>query len=145
MNKETNQPPYVSDDFQIGPNGAYEHNKTIQIIDEAYKNYETIHKHAIRTEGDRNQFAIESLEKQLIYPQEEFINKCKTDSEFSENWGLQIEERELSLEERHDIKEQYGFDCRKLAKPSIKKLDDANIPTKLITITYNNERIESYE
>ena len=25
MNKEKNQPPYVSDDFQIGPNGAYEY------------------------------------------------------------------------------------------------------------------------
>ena len=61
-----------------------------ELLDEVYKNYETIHKHAIRTEGDRNQFAIESLEKQLIYPQEEFINKCKTDPEFSETWGLKI-------------------------------------------------------
>ncbi len=25
MNKEKNQPPYVSDDFQIGPDGAYEY------------------------------------------------------------------------------------------------------------------------
>ena len=32
-----------------------------ELLDEVYKNYETIHKHAIRTEGDRNQFAIESL------------------------------------------------------------------------------------
>jgi hypothetical protein len=76
---------------------------------------------------------------------DEFIKKCKTDIEFSEKWGLTIEERELSLEERHDIKEQYGFDCRKLAKPSIKQLDDANIPTKLITVTYNDKTIESYE
>jgi hypothetical protein len=77
--------------------------------------------------------------------QEEFINKIKTDEEFSGKWGLKIEERELGLGERHDIKEQYGFDCRKLAKPSIKQLDDANIPTKLITITYNDKKIESYE
>jgi hypothetical protein len=81
----------------------------------------------------------------MEHSKESFTNKCKTNPKFSEKWGLKIEERELSLEERHDIKEQYGFDCRKLAKPSIKKLDDANIPTKLITITYNNERIESYE
>ena len=138
MNKETNQPPYVSDDFQIGPNGAYEHNKTIQIIDEAYKNYETIHKHAIRTEGDRNQFAIESLEKQLIYPQEEFINKCKTDSEFSERWGLKIEERELSDKERVAI-----F----MENKRTNKFEDNNcdIPTKLITLTYKENKIESYE
>jgi hypothetical protein len=29
----------------------------------------------------------------------EFIHKCKTNKEFSEKWGLKIEERELSLEE----------------------------------------------
>ena len=80
-----------------------------------------------------------------LLSKEEFINKCKTDSEFSKRWELKIEERELGLGERHDIKEQYGFDCRKLAKPSIKQLDDANIPTKLITITYNDKKIESYE
>jgi hypothetical protein len=26
-----NNPPYVSDDFQIGPNGAYEHNEIVHI------------------------------------------------------------------------------------------------------------------
>ena len=31
---------------------------------------------------------------------EEFINKCKTDTEFSQKWELKIDERELSLEER---------------------------------------------
>jgi len=31
---------------------------------------------------------------------EEFINKCKTETEFSKKWGLKIEERELNLEER---------------------------------------------
>jgi thymidylate synthase len=61
------------------------------------------------------------------------------------HYGFQVYTRELSLEERHDIKEQYGFDCRKLAKPSIEQLDAANIPTKLITITYNDKTIESYE
>jgi len=28
LNNKKNKPPYVSDDFQIGPNGAYEHNET---------------------------------------------------------------------------------------------------------------------
>jgi len=45
------------------------------------------HKHAIRTEGNRSEIAIESLEKQLIYTQEEFINKIKTDDEFAKKWG----------------------------------------------------------
>ena len=118
-----------------------------ELLDEVYKNYETIHKHAIRTEGDRNQFAIESLEKQLIYPQEEFINKCKTDSEFSEKWGLKIEERELSLEERQSIYENEYTEGVEVPNNHWlnSKLTTRNIPTKLITITYNNETIESYE
>ena len=44
-----------------------------------------------------------------IYPnqndKEQFINRIKTDPEFSEKWGLKIEERELSLEERKSIYE----------------------------------------
>ena len=70
---------------------------------------------------------------------EEFINKCKTDSEFSERWGLKIEERELSDKERVAI-----F----MENKRTNKFEDNNcdIPTKLITITYNNEKIiESYE
>ena len=29
---------------------------------------------------------------------QEFINKCKTDPEFSEKWGLKIEERESPVQ-----------------------------------------------
>jgi thymidylate synthase len=53
------------------------------------------------------------------------------------HYGFQVYTRELSELERHDIKEQYGFDCRKLAKPSIKQLDDANIPTRAISLMWN--------
>ena len=82
---------------------------------------------------------------------QEFIDKCKTDSKFSENWGLKIEERELSLEERCDLGHKY-VEYNKWdmllggGKESDEELcDDYNIPTKLITLTYNNETIESYE
>ena len=118
-----------------------------ELLDEVYKNYETIHKHAIRTEGDRSQLVIESLEKQLIYPQEEFINKCKTDSEFSEKCGLRIEERELSIQERNEWFQIHLNGNNPFMKSDWKdyELDQQNIPTKLITITYNNETIEVYE
>jgi len=107
-----------------------------ELLDKAYRKY-----------GDSHQYFVNGWLHviPMLHSNETFINECKTDTEFSEKWGLKIEERELSLEERHDIKEQYGFDCRKLAKPSIKQLDDANIPTRLITITYNDKTIESYE
>jgi hypothetical protein len=115
-----------------------------ELLDDAYNRYRaTIIKEFYEDTKELRKWA--TVEGPGGHTKEEFINKCKTDTEFSEKWGLKIEERELSLEERHDIKEQYGFDCRKLAKPSIEQLDAANIPTKLITITYNDKTIESYE
>jgi hypothetical protein len=59
--------------------------------------------------------------------QEEFINKCKTDTEFSERWGLKIEERELNVDELNIVN---------LLKQT---------STKLITLEYNGIKIESYE
>jgi hypothetical protein len=80
---------------------------------------------------------------------QEFINKCKTDTEFSEKWGLKIEERELSLEERYQIaipiwKEKYGPLANMMVPTNVDNTP-YKIPTKLITVTYNNETIESYE
>jgi hypothetical protein len=85
---------------------------------------------------------------------QEFINKIKTDSEFSEKWGLKIEERELSHDERFRIAYK-NLELRKKLEAQSKMLhypdghnkvmDDANIPTRLITITYNDKTIESYE
>ena len=74
------------------------------------------------------------------HTKEEFINKCKTDSEFSKKWGLKIEERELSYEEK---RKKYKISDR--IYPDDKWMEKNNIPTKLITITYKNEKIEIYE
>lgn len=84
---------------------------------------------------------------------EEFINKCKTDSEFAERWGVKIEERELSLDERRKIVlegDPYGIQStdnwtQQQLEDCKKQLDEWNIPTKLITITYNGNQIEIYE
>ena len=120
-----------------------------QIFDEAYDTYnkEIIHQREIqkeevnrlRSQGKRVRvFLIELLSK------EQFINKCKTDSEFSEKWGLKIEERELSLDERDDLfDKQYKSSDKKGLEYEIEI--NKNLPTKLITITYNGETIESYE
>ena len=77
-----------------------------------------------------------------LLSQEEFINKCKTDTDFSKIWGLKIEERELSEDERYDL-----CVARKSKMTAISEEDyiEYNIPTKLITLKYNNETIESYE
>jgi hypothetical protein len=71
---------------------------------------------------------------------QEFINKCKTDTEFSEKWGLTIEERELSYEERKKL-------CKLSDRvyPNNEWMKENNIPTQLITITYQTKTITSYE
>ena len=124
-----------------------------QIIDEAYENYkkEIIRQREIqkeevnrlRSQGKRVRvILIELLSK------EEFINKCKTDNEFSEKWGLKIEERELSLEERHQIS------LNRIGHDGIADRDNitwhetynkTGIPTKIITLTHNNETAITYE
>ena len=80
-----------------------------------------------------------------LLSQEEFINKCKTDSDFSEIWGVKIEERELSHKERYNeynkiYQDRCTADCY-----TKEDFDDKGIPTKLITVTYNGKTIESYE
>ena len=110
-----------------------------QIIDEVYEKYSII-------AGMSTQ--VVSLTK------DSFIHYIKTDVKFSETWGLKIEERDLDLEERsiiagsnhnevsQNIKMFTGIDEDHTLH---KNLDDNKIPTKLITLTYNNETIESYE
>jgi hypothetical protein len=103
-----------------------------QIIDEAYENYR-----------EKNHI----LYKDTAWTKEEFINKIKTDPEFSETWGLKIEERELNTQERNEWFQVHLNGNNPLMKSDWKdfELDQQNIPTKVITITYNNETIESYE
>ena len=77
----------------------------------------------------------------------EFINKCENDPEFSKTWGIKIEERELSEIERMIIA---GYDYRNVGGIGwniIKATVDVDnsMPKKLITITYNDKTIESYE
>jgi hypothetical protein len=102
-----------------------------ELLDEAYENYES---------RQINMYI-------PIWSQEKFINKCKTDTEFSEKWGLKIEERELSEDEGNEIRDMQYFknNLHQALKGSDTKIDWENIPTKLITITYNDKTIESYE
>jgi hypothetical protein len=90
------------------------------------------------------------LNGEMILNRGEFINKCKTDSEFSEKWGLKIAERELSWEERSKLltpeqSHEFGFLSPFTDTIINYYLNQNNIPTKLITITYKDKVIESYE
>jgi hypothetical protein len=131
-------------------------NEQQELFDEVYNNYwrQTIS----NTEDSASLEELDGMclntgEIKKVYRQyapKEFINKCKTDTEFSEKWGLKIEERELSEEERWRIRFDYypkdkQFPWDRMALPSHRFLDDFNIPRKLITITYKDKTIESHE
>ena len=101
-----------------------------QIIDEAYENYSKM---------------VWKITDIPLYSKEEFTNKCKTDPEFSEKWGLNIDERELRYEERIKLYEEKTNLSTTYILSVKETLDKHNIPTRLITITYKDTIIESYE
>jgi len=131
-----------------------------QIIGEVYENF--IYRPSYKAKSAADLMGSQAGQLVKCPTIDIFINKCKTDSEFSEKWGLKIEERELSWENRRDLLTPNQYDGTSLNKygkedcgfgyisPFTDKvihywLDLHNIPTKLITLTFNNETIESYE
>ena len=102
-----------------------------QILDAAYKNYE-------KWFWDNCQ-PTQDITSKLT--KEQFINNIKTYDEFAKEWGLKIEERELSFDERSGLAPAGVFS---LTQFTVSNLDELKVPTKLITLTYN-ETIEVYE
>jgi len=108
-----------------------------ELLDEAYKNFE---KQCIPGTGKK-------------MSKEEFIEFIKTNNEFSKKLGLTIKERELSLEEREKIAitkypqlNETPHGALIDSRPFSNEFGDSlNIPTKLITVTYNDKTIENYE
>jgi hypothetical protein len=110
-----------------------------ELIDEAYKNFKE------QIEYGLNSMFLVNDGPNKITPltQEEFINTCKTYPELK--WGLKIEERELSYSERRKYRANTIGTNYNQTEDDFYDLDKYNIPTKLITITYNDKTIESYE
>ena len=104
------------------------------MIEEAYENYKT-----------KTDILMGHGFHGTLLSKEEFVDKCKTDREFSETWGLEIEERELSREERKSIYENEYTESVEVPNNHWlnSKLTTRNIPTRLITITYNGETLET--
>jgi hypothetical protein len=104
-----------------------------QIVDKVYEEYERFCQSQELTDYD---------------DKETFIKSIKNYSMFAERWRLKIDERELSHQERSDLKNSPPYDYGKPANGKlidVRLLDSNNVPTKLITITYQDKTIESYE
>jgi len=119
----------------------------------------------IRNDGDYSKFNVKvTYQNNSIDQIANSINLLKTDPDSRRNkvsaWSVgelekmvlppchtdfQFYTRELSLEERTDYKKKRDGIARTFAPYTHQMLDGSNIPTKLITITYNDTKIESYE
>ena len=137
-------------------------NQSTDLIGDAYKNYFNITNN-IQEENPIDDFILKTirgemikiedengLEDYIILSQKEFINKIKTDDVFAKKWGVKIGVRELSLVEMIRMaKYENEEEIIKTRKENItqisKRLLKDNIPTKLISLTYNDKTIESYE
>ena len=118
-----------------------------QIIDEVYENYS---KEYEKDNSIGMCLLYKRLDGKKTYrkpDKEMFVGLCNHDKTFSEKWGLTIEERELSTQERNEWFQIHLNGNNPFMKSNWKdfELDQQNIPTKIITLTYNNEKIESYE
>ena len=114
-----------------------------QIIGEAYENF--IYRPDYKAKSAADLMGSQAGQLDKCPTIDVFINKCKTDIEFSENWGLKIEERELSREERYVWYKANTHLIPPHFRNQDKEFEDKYVPTKLITLIYNNETIESYE
>jgi hypothetical protein len=100
-------------------------NEQQELLDDVYKNF------------------LKYSSQVIPFTKDEFIHHIKTNDGFAKLWGLKIEERELDMMERWKIAD---------LTPNMEEFDFANymcdkhnVPTKLITITYNDTKLESYE
>ena len=136
-----------------------------ELVNEAYIKYQNqtmFHTDDLVSLKELDGMYMSTGEKTKVYRQfapKEFINKCKTDSDFSEKWGLKVEERELSLEERayayNNLLEKQNYNPKWQSKiKDIDKLNEGELmtilqslpgPSKLITLSYHDKTIESYE
>jgi hypothetical protein len=106
-------------------------NEQQELLDEAYENYKSKINLQNNWEITLRVGGVDTIGQQELLSQEEFISKIKTDDEFSEKWGIKIEEQ--------TILEQVDQN-----NPMLKG-STALYPRKLIIITYNEKTIESYE
>jgi hypothetical protein len=129
-----------------------------QIIDEAYENYITQIRIEFEKWCERNPHTLVNYREDT---KELFLKSIKKDThwftgekKFSEKWGLKIEERELTQSERVKLlQEAWKNNGIKPTHEEVSTLwveynnlmTKYNVPTKLITVTYKDEKIEVYE
>ena len=127
-------------------------------MEEAYKNYlKNWEPQKIETDEDPMYWMDQKLVNNRALPQDVFIHCIKTDDKFAKAWGVIVEVRELSLEERYMLVRKnylcpkWDFVLDEKGNPVTNPIpqdvwyDNYNIPRRAISLTYNNQTIENYE
>lgn len=106
-----------------------------QIIDEVYTNYQ-----------DTHEYEPFILMGEMGLSKEEFVDMVTNKYGFGLLFGIQINETELSFEERYQILKNGDVGdwlAIHYKEPKTKEyFDKCNIPTKKITLNYKDENIE---
>ena len=102
-----------------------------RIIDEVYKHYQETH-----------EYEPFILTDEMGLTKEDFIKKATNNYSFGFLFGISLNERELSLEERTKLAE--GKIVYLLGSKEDSYNEDG-IPTRVITLFYKGEEIEVYE
>ena len=125
-----------------------------QIVDEVYKHYKRITHYENEKNGNWGSGDTPLIAGVQHLTKLSFIRMCKIDSDFSKKWGLKIEERELSQWERVKLLQEswknngIGAGHEEVSTLWVEYnnlMTKYTIPAKIITVTYNNEKIEFYE
>jgi hypothetical protein len=119
-----------------------------QIIEDFYKIY---YSYASKLEEPDYDVHVEDLNQHRVrcLTKEEFMNQIKIDKVFSERWSLKIDELNLTNSERYKIwfanNYETGVEYNENVIPDFDNEYYEKTPTKLITVTYKNEKLEFYE
>lgn len=128
-----------------------------QIFDDAYRNYcEESHTKIMKTTIGETHISPSSHYN--FKSKEEFIVKVRADEKFAKAWGLVFESRNLTKEELHErepkLKEIYDKKLEVVRRQAYQEAADLRheekkilktLPSRVITLTYKNEKIEVYE
>lgn len=123
----------------------------LQILDEIWKKYED--SHWTRPEDENSHLISKQIWslRPMEHSKESFIEKIRTDKEFSKKWNLIVTERKLYEEERYDIWFLNNYETgieKHFGENSLPDFDHPYYeatPTKVVYVTYGLETFKFHE
>lgn len=129
-----------------------------RIFDDAYENYASSYTETLTKFTPNNILEKNPNYKPHLLSKEGFIVKVRANEEFAKAWGLVFESRNLTNEELHErepkLKEIYDKKVEVVRRQAYQEAADLRheekkiletLPSRVITLTYKDEKIEVYE